>query len=169
MSASENEKPTPRVPRSRKSATARTSQHAETSAHACHARRSEVVRGLSQRPSREAQCTPACCQARHRHDQRGGSEPGDSHDPEPCAYTDPGTRKGNADGGKWRQCGAVDQPQHDEREAERTHAGRTAWIAADYGDPHRVVEATRKDDSDQCCAAVGSGERKRLGPLVRRE
>jgi hypothetical protein len=41
------------VPRTRKSATARTSQQAETSAHASAAARREVVRGLNQRPSRK--------------------------------------------------------------------------------------------------------------------
>jgi hypothetical protein len=41
------------VPRSRKSATARTSQQADTSTHASEARRNEVVRGLNQRPSRK--------------------------------------------------------------------------------------------------------------------
>src|SRR2546428_2436191 len=52
-SASGTEKPTPSVPRSRKDATARRSQQAETNAHASDARRREVVRGLSQRASRK--------------------------------------------------------------------------------------------------------------------
>src|SRR5207245_1361672 len=52
-SASGNEKPIPSVPRSRKNATARTSQQADTSDQASEARRSDVVRGLNQRPSRK--------------------------------------------------------------------------------------------------------------------
>src|SRR5205823_556142 len=52
-SASGNEKPTPSVPRRRKEATARRSQQADTSAHASDKRRLEVVRGLTQRPSRK--------------------------------------------------------------------------------------------------------------------
>src|SRR5436190_4460687 len=52
-SASGTEKPIPSPPKSRKKATARTSQQADTSAHACEANRREVVRGLSQPPSRK--------------------------------------------------------------------------------------------------------------------
>src|SRR5207302_5170648 len=52
-SASGNEKPTPSVPRRTKHANARTSQQADTSAHASDARRNDVVRGLNQRPSRK--------------------------------------------------------------------------------------------------------------------
>src|SRR4029450_8418954 len=52
-SASGKEKPTPSVPRSKKSAIARTSQQADTSDHASDAARREVVRGFSQRPSRK--------------------------------------------------------------------------------------------------------------------
>ena len=53
-----------------------------------------------------------------------------------------------------RQGGAVDQPEHDEGEAERANTGRTRWIAADDGDPHCVVEAAGKHQSDQCSTAV---------------
>src|SRR5439155_8812568 len=52
-SVSGNEKPTPSVPKSRKRATARTSQHADTNVHAWNAALREVVRGPSQRPSRK--------------------------------------------------------------------------------------------------------------------
>jgi hypothetical protein len=36
-------------------------------------------------------------------------------------------------------------------------------VAADDGDPHRIVEAPGKDDSDHCGAAVAGGERDRPG------
>src|SRR5207249_5048236 len=52
---------------------------------------------------------------------------------------------------------------------EPPHAGRTARGAADDGDPHRVVEAARKDKAYQGGAAVAGRERKRRGPLVRPE
>src|SRR6478736_748114 len=52
-SASGNEKPIPSVPSRTKHATARTSQQADTNAHASEAWRNDVVRGLSQRPKRK--------------------------------------------------------------------------------------------------------------------
>lgn len=51
--ASVTEKPAPSVPRRRTSASPRTSQCAQANAHAPDASRSEMVRGLSQRPSRK--------------------------------------------------------------------------------------------------------------------
>jgi hypothetical protein len=54
-------------------------------------------------------------------------------------------------------------------ERQSARAGGTAWVAADDGSPHRVVEAAGKDDSDQRGTAVARGERERLRPLSRRE
>ena len=53
--------------------------------------------------------------------------------------------------------------------AERAHAGRAARVAADDGDPHRVVEAAGEDEADQGGASVAGRERKRRRALVRPE
>src|SRR4030095_7620906 len=63
----------------------------------------------------------------------------------------------------------VDQPEHDKREADCPQTGRTTWVAAHNRDPHRIVEAPGKDDTDQRRAAVTGDERKRRGPLAVRE
>jgi hypothetical protein len=54
-----------------------------------------------------------------------------------------------SDGGERRQRGTVDQTEHDKREADCPQTGGTTWVAAHDRDPHRIVEATRKNDIDQ--------------------
>ena len=49
--------------------------------------------------------------------------------------------------GEGRQGRGVDQPEHDEREAERPHPGGTAWGAADERDPNNVIEPARESDA----------------------
>jgi hypothetical protein len=51
-------------------------------------------------------------------------------------------------------------------EAACPQAGRTTWVAAHDRDPHRIVEAAGKDDTDQRRTAVTGDERKRRGPLA---
>jgi hypothetical protein len=48
--------------------------------------------------------------------------------------------------GQRRQRGAVDQTQHEEREAERADPRGTAGVAANDGDPDDVVEPARQDE-----------------------
>ena len=168
-SASGNEKPTPSVPRSKKTATARTSQHANTNPHACAAACHEVVRGPSQRPTRKRRGRRARGQAGQGHDHGGGRDSGESHHRESRAHARAGARKQNGDEGERGEGDAVDQAEHHEGEAEHADTGRTAGVAADDRDPHRIVEAARKDNSDQRSATVAGRERKRLGSLVGRE
>jgi hypothetical protein len=104
------------------------------------------VRGFSQRPSRKR-----------------------SHQREPGAHAHPGAGKQSGSKGKRRQGDAVDEAEHDEGEAEHTNAGRTAGVAADDRDPHRIVEAAGKGHSDQRSATVAGCECKRLGALIARE
>src|SRR5207244_4903602 len=76
------------------------------------------------------------------------------------------------DGGRSRErreCDGVDQTEHDQRETKRAHAGATAWIAANDGDAHRVIETAGEQDTDQGGSPVASGKRKRSRPLIRRE
>src|SRR5207247_2383901 len=47
--------------------------------------------------------------------------------------------------------------------------GPDGRVAADDGDPHRVVEAAGKHDADQGSAAVAGRERKRRGPFLQPE
>jgi len=47
--------------------------------------------------------------------------------------------------------------------------GRTTRVAAHDRDPHRIVKAAGKDDTDQRRAAVAGDKRKRRGPLAVRE
>ena len=152
-----------------KHATPRTSQQPKTNAHACDARCKEVVRGLNQRPSRKrrARCAPG--EAWQGHDHRSGCDPGGGHDRERRTRGDPGFREGDGDGGEWRQRGAVDQTEHDKREADCPQTGRTTWVAAHDSDPHRIVEAAGKEETDQGCAAVAGYQRQRRGPLTVRE
>src|SRR5207237_4295044 len=75
----------------------------------------------------------------------------------------------DGDGGERRQRGAVDQPEHDKREADCPQTGRATRVATHDRDPHRIVEAAGKDDTDQRRAAVASYKRKRRGPLAVRK
>jgi len=65
----------------------------ETSTHACDARRSEVVRGLSQRPSRKRKARLLSTRRGERDDQHGGRDTGDSHDREASAHSIARARK----------------------------------------------------------------------------
>jgi hypothetical protein len=103
------------------------------------------------------------------HDHRGCCDPGSGYDRERGTGSDPGPRKGHRDCGERRQCGAVDQTEHDKREADCPQAGRTTWVATHDRDPHRIVEAAGKDDTDQRRTAVTGDERKRRGPLTVRK
>ena len=120
-------------------------------------------------PEPEAQGAPAFDQAWQRDDQHGGRDTSDSHDREASAHSIPRARKHGSSKSQRRQGDAVDQAEHDKRKAKRTHAGRTGSIAADDGDPHRVVEAARKHQADQRGAAVAGRERERSRPLIRCE
>ena len=94
---------------------------------------------------------------------------GDGDDNEAGAHAVSGAPYHGGGKSERRQGGAVDRAEHDEREAERTHAAGTGWVAADDGNPHRVVKAPGKHEADQRSAAVAGRERQRLRPLVRRE
>jgi hypothetical protein len=50
--------------------------------------------------------------------------------------------------------------------ADCAQTGRTTWVAAHDRDPHRIVKATGKHDTDQRGAAVAGDKRKRRGPLA---
>ena len=165
-SASGTEKPTPRPPKSRKQATARTSQQAETSAQACAASPREVVRGPSQRPSRKRRKRFVTRQARQREDQRCGDGAGDGDDRQPRAHAPADARQNRRGQGERRQGDTVDQPEHQEREAEHAYARRAAGIATHDRDAHRVVEPAGKDDADQGRAAIARGEGERARTLV---
>ena len=65
-----------------------------------------------------------------------------------------------------RQGDTVDQPEHQEREAEHAYARRAPGIAAHDRDAHRVVEPAGKDDADQGRAAVARGEGERARTLA---
>ena len=152
-----------------KHATPRTSQQPSTNTHACVARSREVVRGLNQRPSRKRRARLLPARAWQGHDHRGGCDPGDRYEREGRTCSEPRSWEGDGNGGERRQRGAVDQAEHDQREADCPQTGRTTWVAAHDRDPHRIVEAAGKDDTDQRRAAVAGYKRKRRGPLTVRE
>src|SRR5205085_1798884 len=117
----------------------------------------------------EAQGAFASGEAWQGHDHRGGCHTGRRYDRERGTRADPGSWKGHCDGSQRRQRGAVDQTEHDKREADRPQPGGTAWVAAYDRDSHRIVEAAGKDDTDQRGTAVPSNKRKRRGPLAVRK
>jgi hypothetical protein len=117
----------------------------------------------------EAQGAFASGEAWQCQDHRGGCDPGSRYDRERGTRSNPGSREGDGDGGERRQRGAVDQTEHDQREADCPQTGRTTWVAAHDRDPHRIVEAAGKDDTDHRRAAVTGDERKRRGPLAVRK
>ena len=70
-----------------------------------------------------------------------GGEPGESDDPEPDA-DGRGNVAGRRSGGcKRHERDGVDEPEHEEREAERSDAGVRAGVAPDDRDANRVVDA----------------------------
>jgi hypothetical protein len=101
-----------------------------------------------------------------REDHGRGHDTCDCYDRESCAHGISRVPGYGSSKSKRRQGGAVDQAEHDEREAEHAHAGRTGSVATDDSDSHRVVEAAGKRNADQGGAAVGGRERERLGPLL---
>jgi len=107
----------------------------------------------------ETQGAFASGQARKCHDHPGRCDPGSGYDHEPGARSDPASWEGRCDGGERGKRGAVDQAEHHEREADCPQAGRTTWVAAHNRDPHRIVEAAGKNDTDQRRAAVTGHER----------
>ena len=109
---------------------------------------------------------PACDHAWQRDDDCGGRQTGDRNDCQSCAHGVSRVSGNGCSKSKRRKGDAVDQAEHDEREAEHAHAGRTGFVAANDRDSHRVVEAARKRNADQGCAAVGGSERKGLGPFL---
>jgi hypothetical protein len=111
------------------------------------------------RTSQQPKTNAHACVARYndRHKRKGGTR------------RDPGSWEGDGNGGERRQRRAVDQAEHDKREADCAQTGRTAWVAADDRDPHRIVEAAGKDDTDQRRAAVAGYKGKWRGPLAVRK
>ncbi len=127
------------------------------------------MRGLNPAAEAEAQGAFASGEAWQGHDHRGGCDPGSSYDRQCGTRSDPGSWEGDGDGGERGQRGAVDQAEHDQREADCPQTGRTTWVAAHDRDPHRIVEATGEHDTDQRRATVASYKRERRGPLAVRE
>ena len=73
----------------------------------------------------EAQSTFASGEAWQRHNHRGGCDPGAGYDRERRARSDPGSWEGHGDGGERRERCAIDQTEHDKREADRPQTGGT--------------------------------------------
>ena len=100
--------------------------------------------------------------------QSCGGSARDGDDREPGAHADSAPEyRGRR--GERREGDGVDQAEHDQRETQRAHARATAWVAADDGDAHRVVETAGKQDPDQSGSAVAGRKRERPRPLAGRE
>ena len=145
------------------------SQHADTNAHACDASRSDVVRGRSQRPRRKRKESPTRCEPWQGQDDCGSCETDAADEYETKAYSDRVARKDGSGEGEWSQGSAVDQPEHDERQAEGPHAGGTGSEAADDRDSDDIVEPAGKRKGCDGGSPVRSCERERLRTLVRRD
>ena len=158
-SASGSEKPTPSVPSRRKEATARRSQQADTSAHASDNRRRRGGAGTYPPAEPKAQGALASGEAWEDEQQARGGNARDGDHREPGAHADPAAQCGRYRS-KRREGDSVDQAEDDQGKTERTHAGATAWIAANDGYAHRVVETARKHDTDQGGTAVAGRKRE---------
>jgi hypothetical protein len=108
----------------------------------------------------------ACGHAWQRDDHCGGRDTGDRNDRQSGAHGISSVSGNGCSKSKRRKGDGVDQPEHDEREAEHAHAARTGFVAANDSDSHGVVEAARKRYADQGCAAVAGSKRKGLGPFL---
>jgi hypothetical protein len=71
--------------------------------------------------------------------------------------------------GERGQGGDLDQAEHDEREAQRPHAGRTARVAVDDRDPDDVGAPAGEGESNDRGASGCCRERNHLRALVQRE
>jgi hypothetical protein len=144
-SASVNEKPTPNAPRRRRSPRTWVTQAADTSAHACAASSNDAVRGRSQPLSRKppsrllrarrgsARISPAAAIPTRATKTRPSRTPSDW----------PGRMAAaRAKGASQRD--TVDQTEHEERKADRSHACRATPEAANDRNAHDIVDPPGK-------------------------
>ena len=117
----------------------------------------------------EAQGALASGKARQGDQQASGSNARNSDDREPGAHADSPAYQYGGGSGKRRECDGVDQTEHDQGETQCPHAGATAWIAANDGNAHRVVETAGEHDTGQGGAAVAGRKRQWPRPLIRGE
>ena len=84
--------------------------------------------------------------ARQRDDERCGSDSRRGDERQPGAEADGLTRQDSDGHRKGRQSNAVDQPEHEQGEAEGAHTGGAPRIASDDRDPDDLVESPRQGD-----------------------